>query len=190
MTNLCAADVSNSTPPIPVPSIAFWGDPSFYSRMNRRAASLLMLEKLDEPLQPADLVHEAFLRLSVSPGRQERLDQDQYFAVATQVMKRTLVDRARSRKAKKRFHHLRRVELTDDLVNSDQKLAPAVWIWNVIDKCGTSNPRVSRIAHYSFVQEMTCGEIARLLSISSRTVRRDLRLLTTNLRHELRTSNS
>src|SRR5260370_2778705 len=71
-----------------------------YAELRRRADRYVRRENPGHTLQPTDLVHEAYLRLSAqNPGWKNRV---QFFAVASQMMRRILVDHARARRAAKR----------------------------------------------------------------------------------------
>src|SRR5262245_25957602 len=75
--------------------------PIVYDELRRRAASLMRHERKGHTLQPTALVHEAFMQLV----QQERVDwqgRAHFFAVASQMMRRLLVDHARARRADKR----------------------------------------------------------------------------------------
>jgi RNA polymerase sigma factor (TIGR02999 family) len=76
-----------------------------YDELRRRAAARLRRERPGHTLHPTDLVHETYLRLCAqNPAWQNR---EQFFAVASQLMRRILVDHARARAAAKRGGGLR-----------------------------------------------------------------------------------
>src|SRR5678816_2275044 len=87
-----------------------------YKELRRRAAAHLARERPGHTLQPTALVHEAYLRLS---EQREVLwkNRAQFLAVASQMMRRILVDRARARLAAKRSGQFARVTL-DDAANA------------------------------------------------------------------------
>src|SRR5262245_44163442 len=72
-----------------------------YQELRRRAAAYLRRERAGHTLQPTALVHEAYLRL-VDQNAAAWQNRAQFFGVASQIMRRILVDRARARKATKR----------------------------------------------------------------------------------------
>ena len=79
--------------------------PVVYGELRRRAAARLRHERPGHTLHPTDLVHETYLRLCAqNPAWQNR---DQFFAVASRLMRRILVDYARARSAAKRGGGLR-----------------------------------------------------------------------------------
>ena len=79
--------------------------PVVYGELRRRAAAHLRHERSGHTLRPTDLVHETYLRLRAqNPAWQNR---EQFFAVASRLMRRVLVDHARARSAAKRGGGLR-----------------------------------------------------------------------------------
>src|SRR5690349_14451918 len=72
-----------------------------YDELRRRAAGLMRHERGDHTLQPTALVHEAFLHLADSPAVDWK-GRAHFFAVASRVMRRILVDHARARLSEKR----------------------------------------------------------------------------------------
>ena len=98
-----------------------WGDgdldardrllPLVYQELRRRAAAHLRRERPGHSLQPTDLVHEAYLRLidQRSPPRH----RGQFYGVASQMMRRILVDRARANRRAKRSGQWARVTLAE-----------------------------------------------------------------------------
>ena len=84
--------------------------PLVYEELRRLAAHKMANEAPGQTLQPTALVHEAWLRLS-QQSRSEWKNREQFFAVAAEVMRRILVDRARRRHAQKHGGGLERVDL-------------------------------------------------------------------------------
>jgi RNA polymerase sigma factor (TIGR02999 family) len=79
--------------------------PYVYAELRRRAAGQLRRERRGHTLRPTDLVHETYMRLcEQNPAWQNR---EQFFAVASKLMRRILVDHARQRGAAKRGRGLR-----------------------------------------------------------------------------------
>jgi RNA polymerase sigma-70 factor, ECF subfamily len=83
-----------------------------YQELRRRAAAHLRRERLGDTLQPTALVHEAYLRL-VKQDRAAWHSRAQFFGVASQMMRRILVDRARARNMTKRSGRWERVTLDE-----------------------------------------------------------------------------
>src|SRR6185369_11648373 len=88
--------------------------PIVYNELRQRAGFLMQREREGHTLQPTALVHEAFLRL-VQQERVEWQGRAHFFAVASQLMRRILVDHARARLADKRGGHATRIALDHSL---------------------------------------------------------------------------
>src|SRR5687768_11384144 len=88
-----------------------------YGELRRRAAAHLRRERAGHTLQPTALVHEAYLRL-VKQQRMAWQNRAQFLGVASQMMRRILVDRARARNMSKRSGRWARVTLDADVAQS------------------------------------------------------------------------
>ena len=84
--------------------------PLIYDELRKLAAHKMAGERPGQTLQPTALVHEVWLRLSTQSNARWQ-NREQFYAVAAEVMRRILVDRARRRQAIKHGGHLERVEL-------------------------------------------------------------------------------
>src|SRR5580765_6371492 len=84
--------------------------PLVYQELRRRAAAYLRRERRGDTLQPTALVHETYLRL-VDQKRAVWQNRGQFYGVASQMMRRILVDRARTRRTAKRSGHWTRLAL-------------------------------------------------------------------------------
>ena len=88
-----------------------------YGELRRRAAAHLRRERVGHTLQPTALVHEAYLRL-VRQDHMSWQNRAQFFGVASQMMRRILVDRARARNMSKRSGRWARVALDEDVAHA------------------------------------------------------------------------
>jgi RNA polymerase sigma factor (TIGR02999 family) len=142
--------------------------PLVYQELRRQAAAHLRRERPGHSLQPTDLVHEAYLRLidQRSPAR----NRGQFYGVASQMMRRILVDRARANWRAKRSGQWARVTLAEgamavppidvDLLDLDTALA-------------AFDERKSRIAELRFFGGLSLEETGDALGLSVATVERD-----------------
>lgn len=92
--------------------------PLVYKELRRRAAGHLRRDRRDHTLQPTALVHEAYLRL-VGQREVDWQSRAHFFALASRMMRRILVDHARARAAAKRPDGVLRVTLDGDLASVD-----------------------------------------------------------------------
>jgi RNA polymerase sigma-70 factor (ECF subfamily) len=142
-----------------------------YQELRRRAAAHLRCERRDHTLQPTALVNEAYLRLV--DQRAPWQNRQQFFCVASQIMRRVLVDRARARGMAKRSGQWARVTLDDakamippvdiDLLDLDAALT----------KLAAFDPRKSHIAELRFFGGLSLDETGKALGVSLATVERD-----------------
>jgi RNA polymerase sigma factor (TIGR02999 family) len=91
-----------------------------YQELRRRAAAYLRHERAGHTLQPTALVHEAYLRL-VDQNAAAWQNRAQFFGVASQIMRRILVDRARARKTAKRSGRWARVTLDESVMGHESR---------------------------------------------------------------------
>ena len=91
-----------------------------YQELRRRAAAHLRRERVGHTLQPTALVHEAYLRL-VKQDLVAWQNRAQFFGVASQMMRRILVDRARARNMTKRSGRWARVTLDEGVAQQQAR---------------------------------------------------------------------
>ena len=162
---------------------SFW-NPASYNQLRRKAANLLRNQNPAQAIQPEDLIHDAYLRLSTGAAITCANDVNHFLALATRVMKNSLYDRARAERSIKRFGQLKRAELTPDVASSTHQPIEYLWVTDLLDKRVLSDARRTAVARLHFVEERTLAEIAAILAVSTRTVKRDLREATLQLRNE------
>jgi RNA polymerase sigma factor (TIGR02999 family) len=148
--------------------------PLVYDELRRRAAAHLRRERRDHTLQPTALVHEAYMRLA---GQQQAdwAGRTQFFALASQMMRRVLVDYARARSAAKRPAAALRVALEDDVASVGPRGCDLLLLDEALTGLARLDARQSRIVELSFFGGLSEKEIAALISVSRSTVARELR---------------
>jgi RNA polymerase sigma factor (TIGR02999 family) len=143
-----------------------------YEELRRRAAAHLRRERQGHTLQPTALVHEAYLRL-VDQRHTDWQNRAQFLAVASQMMRRILIDRARTRKRAKRLGGRQQVSL-DHVDLATQPLAIDVLdLDQALTKLEAFDPRKSRIAELRFFGGLSLEETGHVLDVSLATVERD-----------------
>ncbi|HWB18833.1 MAG TPA: ECF-type sigma factor [Phycisphaerales bacterium] len=143
-----------------------------YDELRALAAAWLNRERADHTLQPTALVHEAYLKL-IDQTRADWKDRAHFLAVASQAIRRILVDHARAASAEKRGGHVERYTLSDtdladnhpppDLLNLDEALT----------KLAKLHPRQHDVVRLRFFGGLSGDEIAHILNIDRATVVRD-----------------
>ncbi len=145
--------------------------PVVYDELRRRAAAYLRRERRGHTLRPTDLVHEAYLRLSdQNAGFQNR---EQFFGVAARLMRRILVDHARSRAALKRGAGMR-VTMTEDMAPAPPERQPDLLDLDAaLDELAALDERQTRLVELRFFGGLKLEEAARSLGVSQATAYRD-----------------
>jgi len=143
-----------------------------YPELRKIASRYLKAERPGHTLQPTALVNEAYLQLA---GQMEKdwQNRSHFLAVAAQLMRRILVDYARSKKADKRDGARRRVELTDALAVADDQLNEILTIDAALHRLAVFDPRRSKVVELRFFGGLTEDEVAEVLQVAPRTVKRD-----------------
>jgi len=156
--------------------------PLVYKELRRLAASHLRRERKSHTLQPTALVHEAYLRLvdQKNPNWQNR---SHFFGVASQLMRRILVDHARKRQACKRA--VQRVSLEESVCFQHERSRELLALDASLTALEKLDPRKGRAVELRYFGGLSMEEIAQMLDISAVTVRRDLRMAEAWLNREM-----
>jgi RNA polymerase sigma factor (TIGR02999 family) len=160
-----------------------------YPELRRIARKHLRNERTGHTLQATALVHEAYLQLTGQLGKEWK-NRSHFFAVAAQLMRRILVDYARTKKAQKRDGGRARVELDDALAVSNDRLEEIILIDAALDRLAQWDPRQSKIVELRFFGGLTENEVAEMLGVSARTVKRDWNVARAWLHGELNAERS
>jgi RNA polymerase sigma factor (TIGR02999 family) len=152
--------------------------------LDQIARRQLARERKDNAMQPSSLVQEAFLRLlqGVDISWQNRTH---FYAVASQVMRRVLVDYARARNRIKRGESPVRVELEAAPALSADQVDLIVGIDLALQRLASLDQRKSRVFEMRFFGGLEVDETAAALGVSEITVIRDWKFATAWLRREL-----
>jgi len=146
--------------------------PLIYAELRRRAAARLRRERRGHSWQPTDLVHEAYLRL-VDQRHVVWQNRSHFLALASETMRRILVDRARARKRAKRSGRWARVTLADPAAAAEPPAVDILDLDAALTRLAALDARQSRIAELRFFGGLSLPETADALGISVATVERD-----------------
>jgi RNA polymerase sigma factor (TIGR02999 family) len=135
-------------------------------------------------LQPADLVHEAYLQLAAIDELSWQ-DRNHFFTVSATVMRRILVDAARVRYAAKRGGNVGRVDLNESIDGVHERAAELVALDGALAAPEKVDPRKARIVEMKFFGGLNVEETAQVLEISPRSVMRDWNLARARLMREM-----
>jgi RNA polymerase sigma-70 factor, ECF subfamily len=139
--------------------------------LRRRAAAHLRRERRQRTLQPTELVNEAYIRLVDYKGQWQ--NRAQFFGIASEVMRRIMVDRARAHRAAKRSGHWSKVTLQGALLSSWPIDVDVLDLDIALTELATFDGRKSRIVEQRFFGGLSLEEIGEALSISRATTERD-----------------
>jgi RNA polymerase sigma factor (TIGR02999 family) len=159
--------------------------PLVYEELRRLAHRHLGRERAGHTLQTTELVHEAYLRL-VDQKEVRWQNRSHFFAVAAQMMRRILVDYARSRRFAKRGGGAQHVSLDEALVVSHERAADIVALNEALNALAEFDERKSRMVELRFFGGLSIEETAEALRVSPGTVMRDWTLAKAWLQREMR----
>ncbi len=145
--------------------------PLVYDELHRLAKSYMMRERPDHTLQPTALINEAYLRLA---GDTVDWQSHQHFiGVAANMMRRVLVDHARARNAEFRGGGQRHVQIEHAVAFSPERSAELLAVDDALHNLGKINPRQAKVVELRYFAGLSVEEIAGILNMSARSVKRD-----------------
>jgi RNA polymerase sigma-70 factor, ECF subfamily len=146
--------------------------PLVYDELRRLAGRYMRRERPDHTLQPTALVHEAYLRL-IGQRNVQWQNRSHFFGVAARMMRRILVDHARTKKAEKRGGNEARIPLNESLAFTAEKSAELLALDEALTRLSQRDPRQGQVVELRFFGGLSEEETAAVLGISTRTVKRD-----------------
>ena len=174
-----------------------WGDgdeaalarlvPLIQHELHRIARRCMAGENAGHSLQATALVNEAYLRL-VDARNLNWHDRAHFLSVAARVMRRILVDHARTRHARKRGGGDARVTFDEGLVVSNEPALDFAALDDALEALSQFDERKGRVVEMRFFGGLSVEETAAVLSVSPDTVMRDWRLAKAWLQREMRSA--
>jgi len=158
--------------------------PLVYAELRRLARRQMSRERENHTLQTTALVNEAYLRL-IDLSRVRWQDRAHFFAMSARLMRRILVDHARSRRYLKRGGAEQRVSFDEALVVSREPSADLVALDDALGALAGVDARKAQVVEMRFFGGLTVEETAEALHVSTETVMRDWRLAKVWLLREL-----
>ncbi len=146
--------------------------PIVYDELHRLAHRHRMGERRDLTLHTTDIVHEAYMRL-VQLDRIQWQNRNQFFALAAQAMRRVLIRYAERRRAQKRGGNLKRVDIDDVPLLSDERSEQLLALDEALNRLREFNERHHAVVECRFFGGLSAEETASALGISRATVQRD-----------------
>jgi RNA polymerase sigma-70 factor (ECF subfamily) len=163
--------------------------PLVYEELRRLAARRLRQERPDHTLQATALVHEAYLKLSAQ-GNAKWQNRTQFFAVASHVMRRILVDYARGQQRIRRGGKQQKVSLDDVVLVSPDRTEEVLTVHESLSRLEKLDARQARIVELRYFGGLTVEEIAEVVGISTKTVTRELNVAKAWLYGDLKERNA
>ena len=149
--------------------------PIVYDELRVVAARYLRRERPDHTLQSTALVNEAYLRL-IDQKKVQWQNRAHFFGVAAQMMRRILVDHAKSTHREKRGGGARKVSLAEALAFSDERAGELVELDAALTALAAFDERKSRVVELRYFGGLSVEETAEILKVSEITVARDWKL--------------
>jgi RNA polymerase sigma-70 factor, ECF subfamily len=158
--------------------------PLVHQELQRIARRCLRAERAGHSLQATALVHEAYLRL-VDAQQVNWQHRAHFLAMAARLMRRILVDAARTRRAAKRGGGAMLVPLTDALLPV-LKGHDLVALDDALEELAGLDERKSRVVELRFFGGLSVTETAAVLTVSPETIMRDWKMARAWLRRQLK----
>ena len=161
-----------------------WGDgdqdalnkliPLVYQELHRLASHYMRKENPNHTLQTSALVNEAYLRL-VDQKKLRWQNRAHFFGVAAQLMRRILVDHARTRASLKRGAGVQKLSLDETAIMTFDKASEFLQLDEALTSLSEFDPRKSRIVEMKIFCGMNMEEIAEIEKVSAGTIEREWR---------------
>ena len=150
--------------------------PLVYDDLRAIAHNRLESERTGHTLQTTALVHEAYVRLA-DGVEIDWTDRAHFFAIASRVVRRVLVDYARRSQAEKRGGGATHVELVPEMASADPRaeVHDVLALDDALTELARHDPRLEQVVEHRFFGGMSVKETAAVLGVSERTVERDWR---------------
>lgn len=163
--------------------------PLVYGELHRAARRYMAGERSEHTLQTTALINEAYLQL-VDFRHISWQNRAQFFGICAQLMRRILVDFARSRGSKKRGSDQAHLPLDEALIVSREPKADLIALDDALKALAAVDERKSRVIELRFFGGLSIQETAAVLKVSDETVKRDWRLAKAWLLREFRRPNT
>ena len=158
--------------------------PLVLQELRRIARCYMVGEKHGHTLQATALVNEAYLRL-LGSRKVNWQSRAHFFAISAQLMRRILVDSARSRGYRKRGGGVPKVTLDEALIGPEEKGRDLVALDDALKALADVDPRKCKVVELRFFGGLSVEETAEVLKVSPDTIFRDWRLAKTWLAREM-----
>jgi len=143
-----------------------------YPELRKIARRCMSGERSEHTIQATALVHEAYLRLvDIRQVRWE--ERAQFFAIVAKIMRRILIEHARTRISAKRGGGMRPINLNEALLVSPQLDPAIVRLDDALEQLARFDARKAQVVEMRYFGGLTSKEIALVLGVSPQSVNRD-----------------
>jgi RNA polymerase sigma-70 factor (ECF subfamily) len=146
--------------------------PVVYNELRRLAGSYMRRERADHTLQATALVHEAYLKL-IDQRSVNWQSRAHFFGVSAQLMRRILIDHARSLSRHKRGGEQKKVSLDEVVVFAERQADELLAVDDSLNVLAKIDPRQARVVELRFFGGLSVEEAADVLGVSPKTVKRE-----------------
>lgn len=158
--------------------------PLIYKELRRLAGNYIRRERHDHTLQPTALINEVFVRL-IDQHDIKWQNRAHFFGIAATLMRRILVDHARSHQAAKRGGGQYSLSLSKADRIARQPSVDLLAVHLALEELEELDPQQSRIVELRFFGGLTIEETAEVLGLGHATIEREWKMARSWLRHEL-----
>ena len=158
--------------------------PAIYTELRRAAHGQLGRWRRGQTLNTTALVNEAYLKL-IDQSRANWRDRNHFVAAAATAMRHILIDYFRAGKARKRGGDLRQTVLDDAKLGFEVRQVEVLALGEAMAQLAEVDERLMKVVDLRFFADLTEAEVAEILGISARTVRREWRTARAFLHHLL-----
>jgi RNA polymerase sigma factor (TIGR02999 family) len=159
--------------------------PLLYGQLRVLAEGQMRRERSGHTLQATALVNELYLKLTAQHGGEWR-NREHFFACASLLMRRILIDHARRAQSLSKGGEIERVPISDDLPWLGSSTQEMLGLDSALDRLEQSDPRKARVVELRVLMGCTAQETAEILQISKATADREWTLAKAWLFRELR----
>lgn len=146
--------------------------PLVHAELKQLARRYMKRERVNHTLQTSALINEAYLRL-INQKQVQWQNRTHFFAIASQLMRRVLVDHARTRGYAKRGGAVHNISFDETAIASSERAAQLIALDEALDNLAKIDPRQSRIVEMRFFGGLSIEETAEALSLSPATIKRE-----------------
>jgi RNA polymerase sigma factor (TIGR02999 family) len=146
--------------------------PLVYAELHELAERQMRRENPGHTLSPTALVHEAYVRM-IDQTRVEWQDRAHFFAIASQAMRRVLIDHARRHGAERRGGGVHPLDVNEVDIPLEERAEVLLALDEALRELSEVDERLARVVELRYFGGLTETEAAEVLGVTERTVRRD-----------------